>query len=87
MICIQAWVPPAVMVDLLSENKMRRPLGSRLIKDPSTRLRVVPPLCLTPVHVLGGCHLHCSLNIKATGSKVPSPSLIRALAVLIPDTA
>jgi hypothetical protein len=28
-----------------------------------------------------------SLNIEATGSKVPCPSLIRALAAFVPDAA
>ena len=65
---------------------MTRPLRSTRITRPSSLLRVVPPLCLASVlSPLRGFRLDFSLDIEATGSKVPQMSLIRALAVFVPD--
>ncbi len=67
---------------------MTQPLRSRRITHPSSLLRVVPPLCLASVlSSLRGLRLDFSLDIEATGSEVPCPSLICALAVFVPDAA
>jgi len=67
---------------------MTRPLRSRCITHPSSLLRVVPPLCLASVRSsLRVVRLDFSLYIEATGSKVPCPSLICALAAFVPDAA
>src|SRR5690606_22440258 len=87
-VCLQAWAPPVGTVDLLSEDWMTRLLCSTRITRASSLLQVAPPLCLASVLWLSwGLHLSISLNIETTGSKVPSPSLIRALAAFMPDAA
>jgi len=62
------------------------PLRSSPITEPSSLLRVAPPLC--PASVLShlwGFHLCFSLDIRATGSHVPHKSLYQVHAVFMPE--
>ena len=53
-----------------------QPLCSSSITEPSSLLRVAPPLCPASVlSLLWGLHLSFSLSIRATGSHVPHMSL------------
>ena len=72
----QPRVPPAWAVDPLDETRVARPLRSSRITQPSSLLRIVPPLCLASVLWSSwGHHLDFSLGIEATGSQVPCTSL------------
>jgi len=63
-----------------------QPLRSRSIPDPSSLLRVDPPLGLASVlRPLWGFHLGGSLPIEATRSQVPHPSPERTHAPSTPD--
>ncbi len=65
-----------------------QPLCSSSITEPSSLLRVAPPLCSASVlSLLWGLHLSFSLNIGATGSHVPNISLDQVHATFMPDAA
>ena len=68
--------------------ELTQTLRSSSITEPSSLLRVVPPLCLASVlSHLWGLHLRFSLNIETTGSRVPHKSLDQVHAISMPDTA
>ena len=63
-----------------------QPLCSNSITEPSTLLRVAPPLCPASVlSLLWVLHLSFSLVIRATGSHVPCQSLNQIHATFMPD--
>jgi len=62
------------------------PLRSSSITEPSSLLRVAPPLCSASVLSHSwGLHLCFSLNIRTTGSHVPHKSLYHVHAVFMPE--
>ena len=65
---------------------MIQPLRSSSITEPSSLLRVGPPLCPASVlSLLWGLHLSFSLNIRTTSSHVPCKSLKQDHAIFMPD--
>jgi len=63
-----------------------QPLCSSSITEPSSLIRVAPPLCLASVlRLLRVLRLSRSLHIEATGSQVPHLSLDQAHATFMPD--
>jgi hypothetical protein len=65
-----------------------QPLRSDSITEPSSLLRVAPPLCSASVlSFLWDLHLNFSLNIETTGSHVPHKSLTQIRATFTPEAA
>jgi len=87
MVSFQSLVPPKSWLTNFQNTSDMAPLLHPRYQA-SSLIRAIPPLCLASVlRSLWVLHLDCSLNIEATGSRVPCTCLNRTHATFMPDAA